>query len=71
MAEEKGVLCIPASPFFSQEQAEKGASDQFVRIAFCKTDDTINAAAEKFSAMNEAILLEKGVMQNATVAVDP
>lgn len=71
MAEEKGVLCIPASPFFSQEQAEKGASDQFVRIAFCKTDDTINAAAEKFRAMNEAILLEKGAMQNTTVAVDP
>eukprot|EP00554_Chaetoceros_debilis_P006627 CAMPEP_0194078658 /NCGR_PEP_ID=MMETSP0149-20130528/5001_1 /TAXON_ID=122233 /ORGANISM="Chaetoceros debilis, Strain MM31A-1" /LENGTH=562 /DNA_ID=CAMNT_0038759961 /DNA_START=98 /DNA_END=1783 /DNA_ORIENTATION=+ len=49
MAEEKGVLCIPASPFFS-EDCEKGddgepLSDQFVRIAFCKTNDTIKLAA--------------------------
>jgi kynurenine--oxoglutarate transaminase/cysteine-S-conjugate beta-lyase/glutamine--phenylpyruvate transaminase len=45
MAEEKGVLCIPASPFFSQERAIEGASDEFVRIAFCKQDDTIESAA--------------------------
>jgi len=49
MAEEKGVLCIPASPFFSENcvKGEDGQplSDQFVRIAFCKTDDTIQAAA--------------------------
>lgn len=51
MAEEKGVLCIPASPFFSTESTEAGASDGFVRIAFCKTDDTINAAAVAFRAM--------------------
>lgn len=67
MAEEKGILCIPSSPFFSKEQAGKGASDQFVRIAFCKTDDTINAAAENFRAMNVAILQEKENMQNATI----
>uniref|UniRef100_A0A7S4I3R0 Aminotransferase class I/classII large domain-containing protein n=1 Tax=Odontella aurita TaxID=265563 RepID=A0A7S4I3R0_9STRA len=46
MAEEKGVLCIPASPFFSRERAEEGASDEFVRIAFCKTDETIEKAAQ-------------------------
>jgi kynurenine--oxoglutarate transaminase/cysteine-S-conjugate beta-lyase/glutamine--phenylpyruvate transaminase len=49
LAEEKGVLCIPASPFFSEDcvKGEDGdpLSDQFVRIAFCKTDDTIQAAA--------------------------
>ena len=45
MAEEKGVLCIPASPFFSRERAMEGASDNFVRIAFCKQDDTIESAA--------------------------
>jgi kynurenine--oxoglutarate transaminase/cysteine-S-conjugate beta-lyase/glutamine--phenylpyruvate transaminase len=43
------VLCIPASPFFSEDcvKGEDGdpLSDQFVRIAFCKTDDTIQAAA--------------------------
>jgi len=45
LAEEKGFLCIPASPFFSEERANEGASDGFVRVAFCKTDETIEAAA--------------------------
>lgn len=49
MAEEKGVLCIPASPFFSEDctKDEDGSplSDQFVRIAFCKTNETIQKAA--------------------------
>lgn len=55
MAEEKGVLCIPASPFFSEERAVEGASDDFVRIAFCKQDDTIeSAAAALFGVTGEA-----------------
>ena len=45
LAEEHGILCIPSSPFFSKESAEEGASDRFIRIAFCKTDETIEAAA--------------------------
>ena len=45
MAEEIGLLCIPSSPFFSLERAEEGASDSFIRIAFCKNDETIEAAA--------------------------
>jgi kynurenine--oxoglutarate transaminase/cysteine-S-conjugate beta-lyase/glutamine--phenylpyruvate transaminase len=45
MAEEKGVLCIPSSPFFSRERALEGASDEFIRVAFCKTDETIERAA--------------------------
>lgn len=48
LAEEKGILCIPSSPFFSEERAIEGASDDFVRVAFCKTDETIEAAAEIF-----------------------
>mmetsp|Transcript_28732 Transcript_28732/g.41066 ORF Transcript_28732/g.41066 Transcript_28732/m.41066 type:complete len:590 (+) Transcript_28732:134-1903(+) len=46
MAEEKGVLCIPSSPFFSREKAMEGASDEFIRVAFCKTDETIESAAK-------------------------
>ena len=46
MAEEKGVLCIPSSPFFSRERALEGASDEFIHVAFCKTDETIERAAE-------------------------
>ena len=70
MAEEKGVLCIPASPFFSQESAEAGVSDTFVRIAFCKTDETIESAAEAFRAMKAEIMQqqkEKG--QDAPVII--
>jgi kynurenine--oxoglutarate transaminase/cysteine-S-conjugate beta-lyase/glutamine--phenylpyruvate transaminase len=45
MVEEIGVLCIPSSPFFSRERALEGASDEFIRVAFCKTDETIERAA--------------------------
>jgi kynurenine--oxoglutarate transaminase/cysteine-S-conjugate beta-lyase/glutamine--phenylpyruvate transaminase len=45
MAEEKGLLCIPSGPFFSKESSAAGVSDNFIRIAFCKTDETIEEAA--------------------------
>ena len=70
MAEEKGVLCIPASPFFSQESAEAGVSDTFVRIAFCKTDETIESAAEAFRAMKaEIVQQQKEKGQDAPVII--
>jgi len=57
LAEEKGILCIPASPFFSSQcpKDEHGnpISDQFVRIAFCKTNDTIKSAADALLALKE------------------
>lgn len=46
MAEEKGVLCIPATPFFSEERVKKGDAEGFVRVAFCKTNETLEAASE-------------------------
>mmetsp|Transcript_22067 Transcript_22067/g.31031 ORF Transcript_22067/g.31031 Transcript_22067/m.31031 type:complete len:401 (+) Transcript_22067:1-1203(+) len=58
MAEEKGLLCIPSSPFFSKERALEGASDEFVRIAFCKMDETIEAAAEAFLGIADKKTLE-------------
>jgi len=51
LAEEKGLLCIPSSPFFSEESRLAGASDEFVRIAFCKTDETIQQAADALRAL--------------------
>ncbi|KAL7566725.1 hypothetical protein ACA910_017780 [Epithemia clementina (nom. ined.)] len=51
MAEEHGFLCIPSSPFFSKERAQQGVSDEFVRVAFCKTDETIQAAATALSKL--------------------
>jgi len=55
MAEEKGILCIPSSPFFSDLKASAGASDEFVRIAFCKQDETIARAATAFMLLTEEI----------------
>ena len=46
MAEEVGLLCIPSSPFFSLDRVQEGVSDRFIRVAFCKTDETIEAAAQ-------------------------
>jgi kynurenine--oxoglutarate transaminase/cysteine-S-conjugate beta-lyase/glutamine--phenylpyruvate transaminase len=45
MAEEKGVLLLPSAPFFSEERVAAGASEEFVRVAFCKSDETLRAAA--------------------------
>jgi len=55
MAEEKGVLCIPSSPFFSRERALEGASDEFIRVAFCKTDETIEKAALALKSLRNDI----------------
>jgi len=51
LIKEKGILCIPSSPFFSLERSTKGASDKFIRIAFCKTDETIEVGATIFGQM--------------------
>jgi len=53
MAEEKGILCIPSSPFFSEESVKNGLSDEFVRIAFCKTEETIEEAATAFMRLSD------------------
>jgi len=67
MAEEVGLLCIPSSPFFSLKKAEEGASDSFIRVAFCKTDETIEAAAQALRKMKEIGANQSS--RNATVAV--
>jgi len=65
LAEERGVLCIPASPFFSKERAVEGASDDFVRIAFCKTDETIEAAASAFMSLQKVHQAHAPPLSNA------
>ena len=69
MAEEKGVLCIPASPFFSRERASEGASDEFVRIAFCKTDDTIEAAAAALKGLTVHVEEESSIVVDEEVKI--
>lgn len=48
LALEHGVLLIPASPFFSPADRQLGSS--LVRVAFCKTDETLERAAERLAA---------------------
>ena len=55
MAEEKGRLCIPSSPFFSREKALKGASHEFIWVAFCKTDKTIARTADALSGLKSSV----------------
>ena len=57
MAEEKGVLCIPSSPFYSKERALEGVSDEFIRVAFCKTDETIERAAVALRGLTSSLLV--------------
>jgi kynurenine---oxoglutarate transaminase / cysteine-S-conjugate beta-lyase / glutamine---phenylpyruvate transaminase len=58
LAEEKGLLILPGGPFFSDQASsfstmstsgdghgDDDISQQFVRVAFCKEDETIEAAA--------------------------
>ena len=66
MAEEIGLLCIPSSPFFSRERAEAGASDSFIRVAFCKKDETIDAAAKTLRKLKS---LTEGEASKETIAV--
>uniref|UniRef100_A0A448YUI1 Aminotransferase class I/classII large domain-containing protein n=1 Tax=Pseudo-nitzschia multistriata TaxID=183589 RepID=A0A448YUI1_9STRA len=60
MAEEIGLLCIPSSPFFSLDRVKEGVSDSFIRVAFCKTDETIEAAAQALKQLKvpEAVVAE-------------
>ena len=57
MAEEIGLLCIPSSPFFSIERVREGAADRFIRVAFCKTDETIESAAQALRQLKVAQLV--------------
>jgi kynurenine--oxoglutarate transaminase/cysteine-S-conjugate beta-lyase/glutamine--phenylpyruvate transaminase len=69
MAEEKGLLCIPSGPFFSPEQAEKGVSDSFIRLAFCKSDETIDAAAAVLrKIVSESQDVSAGLAEDAIIA---
>jgi len=55
LAQEKGVLCIPSSPFFSNNidssNNNERLSDRFIRVAFCKLDETIETASDVFDTL--------------------
>lgn len=68
LAEEKGILCIPSSPFFSKQRVMEGASDEFIRIAFCKTQETIEKAASAFMRL-KAEVMENDQLQDRQLAL--
>jgi kynurenine--oxoglutarate transaminase/cysteine-S-conjugate beta-lyase/glutamine--phenylpyruvate transaminase len=70
MAEELGLLCIPSSPFFSEESVTTGISDNFVRIAFCKTDDTIEQAAGILRSLKEMTTSSKSTATTITTPIE-
>ncbi|CAM9463822.1 unnamed protein product, partial [Ectocarpus fasciculatus] len=53
LAIEHGLVAIPTSPFFSEDSREGGLGNGLVRFCFCKTDETIEAAAEVLMKMAE------------------
>ncbi len=47
MAREIGVACVPGSPFFSRPELSRN----IVRFAFCKKQETLDAARERLQAL--------------------
>jgi len=50
---ELGVACVPGSSFFSREPDPglRGHAPRYVRFTFCKTMDTLDAAAERLAGL--------------------
>jgi len=51
LIQEIGVACIPASPFY--QEADKQLGQYFARFAVCKKDETLDAAAERFTKLGK------------------
>ncbi|CBN74154.1 Kynurenine/Oxoglutarate Transaminase [Ectocarpus siliculosus] len=66
LAIEHGLVAIPTSPFFSEDSRKKGLGNGLVRFCFCKTDETIEAAAEVLMKMAE----EQAQMEGSIAAIE-
>jgi aspartate/methionine/tyrosine aminotransferase len=53
LVREIGVACVPASSFYCDQHRAELRGDQQVRFCFCKTDATLDAAAERLSRLAE------------------
>ena len=49
MAKEIGVACVPGSPFFSRPELSRN----IVRFAFCKKQETLDAARERLQVLRQ------------------
>jgi aminotransferase len=50
LAKEFGVACVPGSPFFSRPELSRN----IVRFAFCKKEETLNAARERLQKLKRS-----------------
>jgi aspartate/methionine/tyrosine aminotransferase len=46
-----GVACVPCSSFYSDDHRAELGGDRMVRFCFCKSDETLAAAAERFQKL--------------------
>ncbi|KAF9933323.1 hypothetical protein BGZ75_000792 [Mortierella antarctica] len=53
LTKEIGVCAIPPTEFYSKPNQK--LAENFARFAFCKTDETLDAAAERLSKLSEYI----------------
>ena len=53
MAKEIGVVAIPPSEFYCEENAH--LAENFIRLAFCKTDKTLDEAAKNLQKLKKYI----------------
>jgi len=51
LAESHGILCIPGSPFFSDQEQEETRC--LVRLAFCKRDEILEKAVTRFKILGQ------------------
>lgn len=51
LVREIGVACVPGSSFYCADHVRELGGHQQVRFCFCKTDETLNAAAERLSRL--------------------
>jgi kynurenine aminotransferase len=53
LAKEIGVVAIPPSEFYCEENAH--LAENFIRLAFCKTDKTLDEAAKNLQKLKKYI----------------
>lgn len=55
LAIEHGILSIPVAPFYSADRRASGDCGSYVRFAFCKTDETLQKAAERLNKLGDVL----------------
>jgi aminotransferase len=51
LVREIGVACVPGSSFYCADHVRELGGDRQVRFCFCKTDATLQAAADRLATL--------------------